>query len=135
VDVRFTYDLNGVLEVEATVVETGRTVTHLITRHARGLSEQQIQSAVTAMQSLKTHPREEAVNRFLLRRAERVFQELPLMERRLLAEALDGFEAALNFGETEVIHRHREALEELLERFDRGFDENSLDGDDDDRWK
>ena len=87
------------------------------------------------MQKLKTHPREETVNRFLLRRAERVFQELPLLERRLLADALDGFEAAMNLGEAEVIERHRAALEELLDRFDGGFDRNSLDGDDDDNWK
>ncbi len=127
--------MNGVLEVEATVVETGCKVSHLITRHARGLSEAQIQEAVAGMQSLKTHPRDEAVNRFLLRRAERVFQELPLLERRMLAEALDGFESALNFGEPAVIERHREALDQLLGRFERGFDENSFGGDGDERWK
>ena len=32
VDVRFTYDLNGVLEVEATVVETRQKFTHMVTR-------------------------------------------------------------------------------------------------------
>ena len=42
VDVRFTYDLNGVLEVEATIVETKHKVTHVITRHARGMSAEQI---------------------------------------------------------------------------------------------
>ncbi len=133
VDVRFTYDLNGVLEVEATVVETGHKVNHLITRHARGLNEAQIAAAVAAMQELKTHPREEAVNRFLLRRAERVYQELPILERQLLAELLDGFEAALNLCEKDAIERHREGLEKFLARFDPGDDEGYQTGDDDDR--
>jgi molecular chaperone HscC len=34
VDVRFTYDLNGVLEVEATIVETKKAFSHVVTRHA-----------------------------------------------------------------------------------------------------
>jgi molecular chaperone HscC len=131
VDVRFTYDLNGVLEVEATIVETKHKANHLITRHARGLDEKQIAAAVAAMQALKTHPREETVNRFLLRRAERVYQELPLLERQLLAEMLDGFEVALDIGQAEVIGRHQKALEEFLARYDRGEDENSLGNDDD----
>ena len=125
VDVRFTYDLNGVLEVEATVVETERKVNHLITRYARGLSEQQIQEAVAAMQALKTHPREETANRFLLRRAERVYQELPLLERQMLSELLDGFEEALNCGEADAIQRFREALDGFLERFDLGDGDES----------
>ena len=68
VDVRFTYDLNGVLEVEAAVVETKKSVSHVVTRHARGLSAKQIAEAVRQMEKLKTHPREESVNRLLLRR-------------------------------------------------------------------
>ena len=63
VDIRFTYDLNGVLEVEATVVETSQTVSHVVTRHAQGLSPEQMKTAVREMAKLKTHPREEQANR------------------------------------------------------------------------
>ena len=49
VDIRFTYDLNGVLVVEATVVETSKKVCHLVTRYARGLTAQQIARAVEEM--------------------------------------------------------------------------------------
>jgi len=118
VDVRFTYDLNGVLEVEAVIVETKKKVTHVIARHARGMSEAQIALAVAQMQALKTHPREETVNRFLMRRAERIYQELPLLERRFLEQLISGFEEALELREPETIARHREALEEFLERHD-----------------
>ena len=77
VDVRFTYDLNGVLEVEATIVATKQTVSHVIARHAQGMTDAQIRAAVAAMAKLKAHPRDEEVNRFVLLRAERVFKELP----------------------------------------------------------
>ncbi len=115
IDVRFTYDLNGVLEVEATIVETQKKVSHLITKHARGLSKDQIARAVEEMQSIKRSPREETANRYLLRRAERIYQELPLEEQNELGQLLDGFEAALEIGDKEVIGRFFEAVKEFLD--------------------
>jgi len=118
VEVRFTYDLNGVLEVEATVVATKQKISHIITKHARGLKPEQIARAVDEMQKLKTHPREESANRFLLRRAERVFQELSLDERSILGSLLDGFEGAIEIQDAEAIERHRDALRLFLDRHD-----------------
>ncbi len=131
IDIRFTYDLNGVLEVEATVVETKRKVSHVITRHARRLSDAEIQQAVDEMQTLKTHPREESSIRFLMRRAERMYQELPLFQRQMLSDLLDGFESALNEGEKDVIARHQATLEEFLDRFDQSHENDDQDGYDD----
>jgi molecular chaperone HscC len=130
VDVRFTYDLNGVLEVEATIVATRKSFTHVVTRHARGLSAKDVAKAVAAMQQLKTHPREEAANRLLLRRAERVYRELPFDMRTILGEYLDGFESALDMGDRESIERHREVLEEFLDTQDPGLDPESREADD-----
>jgi molecular chaperone HscC len=123
VDIRFTYDLNGVLEVEATVVATKKTVSHVIARHARGLTEEQIRRAVRDMEKLKTHPREEAVNRFLLARAERVYKELSADLRRTLGELIDGFERALEAREAEKTDAHRGALEQFLSAFDPTADD------------
>jgi molecular chaperone HscC len=135
VDVRFTYDLNGVLEVEATVVETQKKSGLIITKHVRGLSEDQIAQAVAQMEALKTHPREETVHRFLIKRAERVYRELPLIERELLAELVDGFESALEMQEPEAIERNRSELEMYLERFEEGYFADDLDEEDeDDGW-
>ncbi|MCE9563214.1 MAG: Hsp70 family protein [Planctomycetes bacterium] len=123
VDIRFTYDLNGVLEVEATVVATRKTVTHVIAKHAKGMTEDQIQRAVRAMEKLKTHPRDEEANRFVLLRAERVFKELPAELRQSLGLLLDGFEAALESRNKDTITRHREELERFLTLFDPSADD------------
>jgi molecular chaperone HscC len=135
VDIRFTYDLNGVLEVEATIVETKKIVGHVVTRHARGLSAKQIAEAIKQMEKLKTHPREEAVNRLLLRRAERLYQELSLEGRVILGQLLDGFEQALAMQNEEAIERHRAALKEFLERSDAGWSDNAPENDHDDWYK
>ncbi len=125
VDLRLTYDLNGVLEVEATVVETQKKTSIVITKHARGMNEDQIAQAVQQMQQLKTHPRDETANRFLLKRAERVYRELPLLERERLADLLDGFEAALEMHETEeVLARFRLELEIFLNQHEEGYQDD-----------
>ena len=118
VDIRFTYDLNGVLEVEATIVATRKQVTHIITKHAKGLSADAVSRAVAEMAALKAHPRDEAVNRFLIRRAERLYQELPLAERRFLDSLLNGLEEALELRDASAIESNRDALEGFLNQFD-----------------
>jgi molecular chaperone HscC len=131
VDIRLTYDLNGVLEIEATVVATKKTINHVIAKHAKGLNEEQIRRAVKAMEKLKTHPREEAVNRFVIARAERLYKELPEDLRRMLGELLDGFEAGLQTQEPETIERHRLNLEMFLSLHDPdGIDPTGNEGED-----
>jgi molecular chaperone HscC len=134
VEVRFTYDLNGVLEVEATVAATKRKFTHVITRHAKGLSPDAIAKAVRAMEALKTRPREEAANRYLLRRAERLFGEIGADERTTLGELLDGFEAALELGDVPAIERHREVLQNYLDSIDPQADDEEREGPTDASW-
>jgi molecular chaperone HscC len=131
VEIRFTYDLNGVLEVEATVLQTRQKTTHVVTRYARGLSANQIADAVRSMAKLKTHPREETANRLLLRRAERTIKELGRPQREFLNQLLDGFEEALALRDPEAIERHRAVLASYLDEFDStgGIDAA---GDDDD---
>jgi molecular chaperone HscC len=118
VEIRFTYDLNGVLEIEATIVQTHQKTNHVVARYARGLSSGQIADAVRAMGKLKAHPREESANRLLLRRAERTIKELPRDQRDFLNQLLDGFEEALAMRDAEAIERHRAALSEFLDRFE-----------------
>jgi molecular chaperone HscC len=123
VDIRFTYDLNGVLEVEATVVATKKTVAHVIARNAKGMTDAQVKAAVRAMEKLKAHPREEAVNRFLLVRAERAYKELPAELRRSLSDLLDAFEAGLEARDAEAVKRFRQELEVFLSAHDPGGDD------------
>lgn len=125
IDIRFTYDLNGILEVEATVVATGKKVAHVVTRHARGLTPEQVKAAVRELAKLKRHPRDETENRFLLKRAERLFQELAIEERNFLSQLLDGFEAALGMQDASAIELNRSALSDFLDRYDSSSGEDA----------
>lgn len=124
IDVRFTYDANGVLDVEVTIEKTGVKKNLVITRHAKNLSKKELEKALEAMHALKIHPREDSRNRFVLKRAERVYQELPTMLRDELSNAIDLFENALDRQEPEDIEIYRNHLEIFLSTHD------SFDGDD-----
>ncbi len=118
IDIRFTYDLNGILEVEATIVKTGRKVSHVVTHYAKNLSPVEIRRAVTEMQGLKLSPRDDAVNQAVLRRAERVYRELPTQERRMLDNLLDAFESSMQIQDEIAINECREALQAFLDVLD-----------------
>ena len=124
IEIRFTYDLNGVLEVEAMVLETKEKFQHVVTRYARGMSQRQIDEAIRAMDNLKKHPREESANRYLLKRSERLYSELPWGEREQLDLMLKGFEEALELQDEDLIAKHREALESFVNLFDYSDEED-----------
>src|SRR5690554_5229624 len=87
IDVRYTYDMNGLLEVDVTVLSTGITNQLVIERAPGALSEADKQEARARLATLKFHPREGEENRTLLARAERIF-ESSLGERREFAQDL-----------------------------------------------
>ncbi len=119
IEVRFTYDSNGVLEVESTIVET-QTVTQLVlTNDRKPMSEAEVKLAVAAMQKLKTHPREETANRFAIKRAERLYQELPSELRTSLGQMLDYFEIVLENQNPDEIEAARNQLMIFLSLHDR----------------
>jgi molecular chaperone HscC len=118
VTVRFTYDNNGVLEIDAVIDATGNSFRLLITKHASHLNERELAEAVQRMQALKIHPRSDTVNQFTLKRAERLYQELPVFMRHALTDRIDAFESALDGQEHEQIKLHREQLELFLSAFD-----------------
>ncbi|MBA4104811.1 MAG: molecular chaperone HscC [Pirellula sp.] len=118
IECRFTYDLNGVLEVEATIVETQEKKTLVISRNARPLSESELHEALEAMRELKTDPRDKAQNRLLMKRAERVIEEMPMGARNELESLLDGFEEAMSARDDAVTARFQTAIQELLDQWE-----------------
>ncbi len=118
VDVRFTYDLNGILEVEAVAAASGIKATYVVTRHAQNMSGTQLKEALQNMQNLKSDPREDQANRHLLKKADRLYRELPVDLKKHLEMLIHGFEEALQLQDPSGIELNRTALEEFINRFD-----------------
>jgi len=118
VDVRFTYDVNGLLEVEATVRAT-REVHRLVIQGNSGvLSELEIASRLAALADLKIHPREKAENRALMAQSERLYQQLRGEPRDQLGDEISRFEQALEKQEDRDIRAARERLRKAIGFFE-----------------
>lgn len=103
VDVRFTYDVNGLLEVEVHVVASDETYRTVIQQGVNNLSESQVAERLAALAHLKIHPRDKAENRNLLERAKRLYEESIGSEREEVGELFDMFAAALESQDPDTI--------------------------------
>ena len=117
VDVRFTYDMSGVLEVDATVLSTGKNHNLLIEERPGQLSKQEIEECLARLRPLKTHPRDLLPNRARLERATRLYPELSGALRAHLDSVLADFEAALESQESERIAMAGTVLDQVLDHF------------------
>lgn len=110
VHIRFTYDLNGILEVEAYLPETGKKFTTVLTQLSKITSSNEIKSAVQKLQKLKFYPRDDVKNQHLVRFAERVIGEVSPYQRDELESAIDQFEQSMTSGDSDWFEQARENL-------------------------
>lgn len=118
VDVRFTYDLNGALEVEATVNST-RQVFKSVFANSSGLAEIDLARRFEELSQLKLAPRDQAENKALIARAERLYAEALDEDRQAIAEGLMQFHAAIDDQRLRDIDRVRGEFRTFLDRFDK----------------
>jgi molecular chaperone HscC len=117
-DVRFTYDRDGILEVEVTVRSTKQTYRAVFQNNAGTLSDFEIEERLQRLQALKLHPREAAENVAALARSDRVFQEHLGAARDAIAQASAEFSAAIEGQDPRAIARARGELLALLDRIE-----------------
>ena len=114
VDVRYTYDINGILEVEVTVVSTGITKTLVLEKNPGAMTEEEIAEKLKALEELKVHPRDKDENRLLLARAERLYEEHVGDERVFLSQEILMFESLLDKQDERAIRDYAVKFAELL---------------------
>lgn len=118
VDVRFTYDVNGLLQVEATAVSTGTRREVILEKNPGVLDAEEIRKRLVALAAIKVHPRDQQENIAIVARAERLYEEL-LWARDTLQDALSTFRRVLDGQDVREIANHRGQFTELLERIER----------------
>lgn len=117
IDVRFTYDVNGALEVEVNVSSTNEVHRRVFRNHA-DLAETDLEARFAELARLKVPPRDQAENRLLVARAERIYAELLGESRERVVEALKAFSLAIEDPRNAHPERSREQFARLLDRFE-----------------
>lgn len=113
-DVRFSYDINGLLEVDVTL-ENGQRHGHVIDRSPTGLSAEARAASQARLAGLKIHPRDTLPNRTLLARLERAWMQSLGAEREQIGQWLDEFQSLLGAQQEQPIAAARQRLEQELE--------------------
>lgn len=112
-DVRFTYDINGILEAQVSIPLTGEQHALVIENNPGVLSPEEVRERLAALAELKTHPRDQQPNTLLLARLERLYQESLGEVRELIGAWAAQFQRVL---ETQDERQIREVRHELEQR-------------------
>ncbi|UUQ63127.1 molecular chaperone HscC [Pseudomonas fuscovaginae UPB0736] len=120
-DVRFTYDNNGLLEAQVTVPLTGEQHSLVIENNPGVLSPEEIQQRLQALSLLKVHPRDQQVNTVLTARLERLYQESLGELRERIGQWAGQFQQVLETQDERQIREARSELTRHLDRLDSGI--------------
>lgn len=111
VNVRFTYDINGILEVEVTVVSTGKSVKKVLSQN---MDEKELARRMKQLEKLKVHPKDMTENQLILERLQALYEEaLPETRDRLMYH-IRNFESTLAEQDPRRIRKYREFLEHMI---------------------
>jgi molecular chaperone HscC len=117
--VRFSYDINGILEVNVQSKKHEINASKLII-HNKNLSRDEIEKRVQELELIKITPREKEENRYLIARAERIYAEAFGASRELISEKIKQFELQIDaYKNIKDIIKARRAFEDFLDVFDR----------------
>ena len=113
--IRYTYDVNGLLEVEVTVDSSGETKKMIIEKDPGAMSKEEIEARFKELEHLKVHPRDNAQNRLVLARGERLYEEHIGEVREIVTYWMNQFENALDRQNPKEIEKVRA---EVIKAFD-----------------
>ncbi|HSJ78391.1 MAG TPA: Hsp70 family protein [Erythrobacter sp.] len=118
VEVRFTYDTSGLLEVDLEVPASGLKRNLMIVDEDDRRNQKDIEGRRKLLEKLKVHPRDEVGNVAMLARAERAYEGFTGHVRDVIGQFLTEFQGALEKQDPRLIADAREALGKLLDEID-----------------
>ena len=118
VEVRFTYDINGLLEVDVTVPQTGATRQLVVVGSQANFTPAEIEQRRQALALLKVPPRETEANRAALARLSRCYEYFLGERRELIARLLRQFEVVLDSQDPREIEQARGGLLKALDELE-----------------
>lgn len=117
INVRFTYDINGILEVEATVVSTGLKKSKLIVNG--DLSEEEKNEKIKMLEEIKIQSENKNKDKLLLERANRIYAEIVNTEiRNHISDYLENYKMVVATGDRIRIQKMKESFSQFLDKID-----------------
>ena len=125
INVRFTYDINGILEVEATVVSTGLKKSKLIVNG--DLSEEEKNEKIKMLEEIKIQSENKNKDKLLLERANRIYAEIVNTEiRNHISDYLENYKMVVATGDRIRIQKTKKSFSEFLDKIDPEINDMSV---------
>ena len=125
INVRFTYDINGILEVEAKVVSTGLKKSKLIVNG--DLSEEEKNEKIKMLEEIKIQSENKNKDKLLLERANRIYAEIVNTEiRNHISEYLENYQKIVVTGDRIRIQKTKKSFSEFLDKIDPEINDISV---------
>ena len=113
-NVRFTYDINGVLQVEAMLIATQQRYELVLEQNPGVLTPGEIRTRLESLENIKIHPRNKQENVAVMARAERMYEEY-VVARSQLQQWIAHFRSILESQDDQLIREHRRQFGEALD--------------------
>ncbi len=123
-DIRFTYDINGILQVEITCRSTGKKDELIILNPKLSLSEKELKAKLKQLESFKLLPRDEEENKLILATASRLYEQSTGLIREQIHQHIDYFNLLLHEGNDAKIRRYRRDITEFFDQIDDELNSN-----------
>lgn len=126
VNVRFTYDINGILEAEATAISTGEKRNKLIING--DLSEEEKNERIKTLEEIKIKSENQNKDKLLIERANRIYSEIVNTEiRNYISEYLENYQMIVRTGDRIRIQKVKKEFSAFLDKIDPELNDLSVD--------
>ena len=115
VQVRFTYDVDGVLVVEVTVLSTGQVSRKVFSKE---VDEQKLKDKLIYLEQFKTEPKDQAENRLMMEKLKALFESAGEDLKPQVTGWISEFEKRLQGGREAEIRKYRRYLEKVTEQYE-----------------
>lgn len=116
-EVRFSYDVSGLLEVDVHVIQSGERRQLVINDDVVG-DPAAVEKSRKMLAALKVHPRDAEENQAAMARAERCYENHLGDERRWVEELIARFQAALDTQEPRTVEQARRQFHDALDQLE-----------------
>ena len=127
VQIRFTYDMNGILDVDALVESTQTSYRTTIVNKELKLSKKDIQKQLEKMEELKKDPRKKEENLYVINLANALYRQTTGDLRRYVSNLMNYFDRVLSEAEEYKINHVRKRILVLLSNIEAGLYDFSID--------
>lgn len=118
VDVRFSYDINGIFDIDVNC-PVAKVEMHKALGSGGGLPETELSARKQEIEKLKIHPRDMEQNKYILERADRLYEECNQEQREMLDICISRFIDVLDTQNMRLVKRSYARFAMQLEMIER----------------